>query len=144
MPGDRCRIALGSEYCGGGVLSLDAIRDPTVTFMLGFRAGQPRQRSWGLEWRLAPMRINPAMVDPGGLGSHELPGVAWINDAKAVRSGAMIFWPVPVLLAIPGVVLWRRGRRAAARARRNFCAGCGYDLSATPVGRPCPECGRGR
>ena len=53
-PKDRWRIALGSEYLGGGVLSLDTIRDPTAKFMIDFRAAARRQGPWSLEWRLPP------------------------------------------------------------------------------------------
>jgi hypothetical protein len=143
-PRDRWRVSLGSDFLGGGVLSLDALRDPTAKFMLEFHAMQPRQGAWSLEWRLPPMRANPVTVDPRGLGSREMPGVAWIHDAKTIRSAALIFWPIPPLIALPGLLLWASGRRAARRSRRNQCIGCGYDLSATPAQGPCPECGSAR
>jgi hypothetical protein len=37
------------------------------------------------------------------------------------------------------LVLLRRGKQRAAKARAGFCIKCGYDLRASP-GR-CPECG---
>jgi hypothetical protein len=51
------------------------------------------------------------------------------------------------LLALPGGVLavisHRRWRRAI-RAESGLCRRCGYDLSATAPGQPCPECGANR
>src|SRR5262245_30796595 len=65
-PADRWRVSLGADFFGGGVLSLDAIRDPTARFALDFRAAQRRPGPWSLEWRLSRMQINPVMVDPAG------------------------------------------------------------------------------
>jgi hypothetical protein len=57
------------------------------------------------------------------------------------------WWQVGVFAVLP--VIWtagwllRRPRiwRGRARADAGCCPACGYDLRATPVGRPCPECG---
>jgi hypothetical protein len=140
-PGDRARLALGSEQFGGGILSYMRIRDPAATFMLDFHALERRPGRWKLEWRLAPMRINPATTDPSGLGAHELPGVAWLHDSRGVRSAAFVFWPVPFVLAVAGVALGRSGRGASLRARCNLCIRCGYDRAGLASGSQCPECG---
>lgn len=53
----------------------------------------------------------------------------------------MIPWWFPALLAggLPAIRLWRWRKRRLAQ-KPGCCAGCGYDMRATP-GR-CPECGR--
>ena len=51
------------------------------------------------------------------------------------------FWGIALLLAAPSIVWLIRnpGRRRRRRKAMNLCAGCGYDLRATP--ERCPECG---
>ncbi|MBX3405461.1 MAG: hypothetical protein KF869_01750 [Phycisphaeraceae bacterium] len=56
--------------------------------------------------------------------------------------------PLPLLAnsLILGAMLWAlfigpRLWRDLSRARRGQCLKCAYDLRATPVGSPCPECG---
>jgi len=65
------------------------------------------------------------------------------------RDGSMLWnleLPYWLLAVISGLLtgvwgmLWRRDVLRRRRARTGYCAGCGYDLRATP-GR-CPECGR--
>lgn len=55
----------------------------------------------------------------------------------------MTGWPVPFVVAVPGVALWMLGRRAGKRDRaaRGFCFRCGYDRKSIAAGLPCPECG---
>lgn len=56
-----------------------------------------------------------------------------------IRHGTILL----VLLALPfASFLHSRIRQPARRARRGFCAECGYDLRATP--NRCPECGAQR
>lgn len=63
-------------------------------------------------------------------------------------------WPgvvetAQILMALPwsagsGLALMAGGLVLIVLSRRVFlwrCAGCGYDLRATPAGLPCPECG---
>ncbi|MEK6703540.1 MAG: hypothetical protein AABZ53_14865 [Planctomycetota bacterium] len=143
-PGDRVRISLGDDYQGGGVLTIASLHDPTASFMLSSQSIKRRGEPWRFRWRLDPMWVNPPMLDPNGWGAHELPGVAWFVDSKSILNVACITWPVPLILAIPGALVWRLGRRAAGRADRGLCVGCGYDLVAIPATSPCPECGGGR
>jgi len=46
---------------------------------------------------------------------------------------------LPMLLAT--IVAWRLDTIARRRILAGECANCGYDLSATPAGAKCPECG---
>jgi hypothetical protein len=73
------------------------------------------------------------------------------DEALADRSytnrwrGAVVpYWMVMALTAAaPAAWIGRRAlrrRRTARRARASRCAGCGYDLRASPD--RCPECGR--
>lgn len=85
----------------------------------------------------APAALRPAGLDLWGFtGVTERPlptGVLWRGFAanSAAYGGAM---------GLLGVG-WVFGRRWW-RVRRGRCRWCAYDLSATPGGGPCPECGR--
>ena len=61
------------------------------------------------------------------------------DDQRVRRAVYLPHW----LLAAPWLVapVWRLRRTLLSRQRRaaGFCAGCGYDLRATPD--KCPECG---
>lgn len=49
-----------------------------------------------------------------------------------------IVWAIPFFLLGASVHAIRTRRLA----RKHLCSHCAYDLSATPLDRPCPECGR--
>lgn len=60
---------------------------------------------------------------------------------------ALIVFPmwVPLVATIPvGALAWVFDIRACRRERCGLCAKCGYDLGATPINTPCPECGMER
>jgi hypothetical protein len=50
-------------------------------------------------------------------------------------------WAFAIPLAFTTALLWRSELSARRRARAGLCPTCRYDLSATPTGAPCPECG---
>lgn len=50
-------------------------------------------------------------------------------------------WALAAPLALATALLWRSEFAARRRARVGLCPNCRYDLSATPTGSPCPECG---
>jgi hypothetical protein len=69
-------------------------------------------------------------------GFHALPLLPiWPALVANTAFFAALWW---LIFFVPGVI------RRWLRARRGRCAGCGYDLVATPPSVPCPECGRVR
>lgn len=61
-----------------------------------------------------------------------------------IRILAFALWPIPLLLCAPAAFLLRSGIIARRRAMTNTCPMCGYSLTGTAEGSPCPECGTGR
>jgi hypothetical protein len=47
----------------------------------------------------------------------------------------------PTLVLIAAVMIWRRRRRSIGEDGGPYCAACGYNVSGTPAGSPCSECG---
>lgn len=70
-------------------------------------------------------------------------GSSWADDVgnALCRSGPHVI--ISTLASAAGVVLFAILMRRALRhpALAPFCRACGYDLSATPSSKPCPECG---
>jgi hypothetical protein len=56
------------------------------------------------------------------------------------RAVAVPHWFAALVLSLPALLRFGRFIRGRRRQRRGMCAGCGYDLRATP--EKCPECGR--
>lgn len=50
-------------------------------------------------------------------------------------------WSCAALAALVAAVGWRLDAIARRRVRIGACPRCAYDLRASPVGSPCPECG---
>ncbi len=65
----------------------------------------------------------------------------WVDDARpegslVIHVATAAAWLLPAGL---GLAAWAR---ACPSPGRGTCLGCGYDLTGTPRGWPCPECGR--
>lgn len=92
--------------------------------MLLFRTPQfSRLRWWPSTGRLIFIKRAP------------LAGSTWLFGLEVP-----LWIPTAIFLApvVVSALRLRRIRRLGASAR---CSTCGYDLSATPAGAPCPECG---
>ena len=81
----------------------------------------------GIDWRIGPF-LFATSADPG-------------MDGRTIRGFFFAFplWPVCLLSAIPPA-RWLATRGSRRDRPATACAGCGYDLRATPD--RCPECGR--
>ncbi|XVJ59767.1 MAG: hypothetical protein HEQ23_10320 [Tepidisphaera sp.] len=67
---------------------------------------------------------------------------AWVFSDRSVTAGLWIVaWPIPFCIAAVGGFTLHRGLRIRRRHSAGKCRNCGYDLNATPQGKPCPECG---
>lgn len=76
-------------------------------------------------------------------------GFQYYRDVQTGQSRTANNWAVVIpywfpaglaaILPACGLILLVRRRQQAARSRRGFCPGCGYDLRGTP--ERCPECG---
>lgn len=92
-------------------------------------------------------------------GTATSPQYAWREELRhnillATTPRGRVFLPLrPIWTGLAGDTLilgagaWlgmvaATGLRSRLRQRRGACVGCGYDLCATPPGRPCSECGR--
>jgi hypothetical protein len=79
-------------------------------------------------------------IDDRNLGFF---GVASMQrGGVTINTSNVILWPPGLIAALGGVILYTCGRRARSRAIVGACRACGYDLTATPPGSPCPECGK--
>ena len=75
---------------------------------------------------------------------------AWIVNRTPTSWVMIPYYPLPMGFAVNAALyasLWATLflsvaiMRRRLRIRRDLCSNCAYDLSATPLDRPCPECG---
>jgi hypothetical protein len=115
----------------------------------------PNQGPYGWRWEMTPsLRWTRESYQPNAFqalayypfgrmrGGSVLGDQYWYESPEGFTAP---YWAVMLLISLlpAGIVGKRIGdwvaRHAAPRTRN--CLRCGYDLSATPVNSPCPECG---
>jgi len=106
--------------------------DMTIFFQEGWTV---RASLWRVKKRAAAGQVASLLRYDLGL---RLP---WIRDVgrpgTRVTSYTLPLWIPLVVVAIPTVVFWYRGRRPPP----GHCQTCGYNLTGNVSGR-CPECGK--
>ena len=141
------------SYRGGATLTwAGAGRWRFVTVYPGYLiAGDaPELSGSGGGFRCLPRAIEMTIAWPRPTRSYTAAGVGYVTSAipggGADRYLAVPFWmlatllaPLPAVRAGASAIRWLRVRTAADRFSTGHCAGCGYDLRATPD--RCPECG---
>lgn len=103
------------------------------TLPLGWTSKPVTPSQGGFQWWLSRQEHHESY---GVVGIRRLNGFGIVAIYVTVA-----LWPVPVLLLIPGLVLWRRGRRISLAFLSGRCLACGYDRRGLPAGACCPECG---
>ena len=84
----------------------------------------------------------PARWEVSMAGTEDL---WWYWFGGLTRGGALVILNLLIPAAFFGVVCagsWGMEIRAAKRARRGGCDGCGYSRAGIDAAAPCPECGR--
>jgi hypothetical protein len=65
-----------------------------------------------------------------------------LSDPWVSKESAIVWGIAAPLFLLGSAAYLALGWRHADRAARGLCVHCGYDRRQTPLGAPCPECGK--